>query len=41
MMEKVTGEWRNLYNEELMICTPHPVQCTELVEKICYITSCL
>ena len=23
----VTGEWRKLHNEELMICTPHPILC--------------
>jgi hypothetical protein len=23
--DKVTGEWRKLHNEELMICTPHPI----------------
>jgi len=22
--DKAIGEWRTLYNEELMICTPHP-----------------
>jgi len=25
--DKVTGEWRRLHNEELMICTPHPILC--------------
>ena len=25
--DEVTGEWRRLHNEELMICTPHPVLC--------------
>jgi hypothetical protein len=24
-MDKVTGEWRKLHNEKLMICTPHPI----------------
>ena len=24
---EVTGEWRRLHNEELMICTPHPILC--------------
>jgi len=24
-MDKVTGEWRKLHNEELMISTPHPI----------------
>ena len=23
----VTGEWRKLHNEGLMICTPHPILC--------------
>jgi hypothetical protein len=23
--DEVTGEWRKLRNEELMICTPHPI----------------
>jgi len=23
--DEVTGEWRKLHNEELMICTPHPI----------------
>jgi hypothetical protein len=23
--EEVTGEWRRLHNEELMICTPHQI----------------
>jgi len=23
--EEVTGEWRKLYNEEIMICTPHQI----------------
>jgi hypothetical protein len=23
--DKVTREWRKLRNEELMICTPHPI----------------
>jgi len=23
--DEVTREWRKLYNEKLMICTPHPV----------------
>jgi len=23
--DKVTGEWRKLHNEELMICTPHSI----------------
>jgi hypothetical protein len=23
--DKVTGEWRKLHHDELMICTPHPV----------------
>jgi hypothetical protein len=22
---KVAGEWKRLYNEELMICTPHQI----------------
>jgi len=25
--EEVTGEWRRLHNEELMICTAHPILC--------------
>ena len=25
--DEVTGEWRRLHNEELMICTPHPILC--------------
>jgi len=25
--DEVTGEWRRLYNEELMICTAHPILC--------------
>jgi hypothetical protein len=24
-MVEVTGEWRKLHNEELNICTPHPI----------------
>jgi hypothetical protein len=24
---EVTGEWRKLHNEELMICTAHPILC--------------
>jgi hypothetical protein len=23
--DEVTREWRKLHNEELMICTPHPI----------------
>jgi len=23
--DEVTGEWRKLHNEELMICTPHQI----------------
>ena len=23
--DEVTGEWRKLHNEELIICTPHPI----------------
>jgi hypothetical protein len=23
--DEVTGEWRKLHNEELMICTAHPI----------------
>jgi len=23
--DEATGEWRKLYNEELKICTPHPI----------------
>ena len=23
--DKVTGEWRKLHNDELVICTPYPV----------------
>jgi len=23
--DEVTGEWRKLHNEELNICTPHPI----------------
>ena len=25
--DEVTGEWRKLHNEELMICTAHPKLC--------------
>ena len=25
--DEVTGEWRRLHNEELMICTSHPISC--------------
>ena len=25
--DEVTGEWRRLHNEDLMICTPHPILC--------------
>jgi hypothetical protein len=25
--DDVTGEWRKLHNEELMICTPYPILC--------------
>jgi hypothetical protein len=25
--DEVTGEWRKLHNEELMICTPPPLLC--------------
>jgi len=25
--DEVTGEWKRLHNEELMICTPHPILC--------------
>jgi hypothetical protein len=25
--DEVTGEWRSLHNEELMICTSHPILC--------------
>jgi len=25
--EDVTGEWRSMHNEELKICTPHPILC--------------
>jgi len=25
--DEVTGDWRRLHNEELMICTPHPILC--------------
>ena len=25
--DKVPGEWRKLPNEELIICTPHPIFC--------------
>ena len=25
--DEVTGEWRRLQHEELMICTPHPILC--------------
>jgi len=25
--DEVTGEWSRLHNEELMICTPHPILC--------------
>ena len=25
MRDEVTGEWRRLHNEEIMICTPHPI----------------
>ena len=25
--DEVTGEWRRLYNEELMICTAQPILC--------------
>jgi len=25
--DEVTGEWRRLHNEELMICTPNPILC--------------
>ena len=25
--DEVTGEWRRLHNEELMICTAHPIFC--------------
>jgi len=24
---EVMGEWRRVHNEELMICTPHPILC--------------
>jgi hypothetical protein len=23
--DEIVGEWRKLHNEELMICTPHPI----------------
>jgi hypothetical protein len=23
--DEITGEWRKLHNEELMICTPHQI----------------
>jgi hypothetical protein len=25
--DEVTGEWRKLHNEELMICTSYPILC--------------
>jgi hypothetical protein len=25
--DEVTGEWRKLHNEELMICTPYQISC--------------
>jgi predicted ABC-class ATPase len=25
--DEVTGDWRRLHNEELMICTPNPISC--------------
>ena len=25
--DEVTGEWRKLHNEELMICIPYPILC--------------
>jgi hypothetical protein len=25
MRDEVTGKWRKLHNEELMICNPHPI----------------
>ena len=25
--DEVTGEWRRLHNEELMMCTAHPILC--------------
>jgi len=25
--DEVTGEWRRLHNEELNVCTPHPILC--------------
>jgi hypothetical protein len=25
--DEVTGEWRKLHNEELLICTTHPILC--------------
>jgi len=25
--DEVRGEWRRLHNEELKICTPHPILC--------------
>ena len=25
--DELTGEWRKLHNEELMICTAHPILC--------------
>jgi hypothetical protein len=24
-MDEVTGEWRKLHNDSLMICNPHPL----------------
>jgi len=25
--DEVTGEWRKLHNEELKVCTHHPISC--------------
>jgi hypothetical protein len=31
--DEVTGEWRKLHNEELMICTPHQIHSGDQIEK--------
>jgi hypothetical protein len=30
---KVTGEWRKLHNEDLMICTPHQILFRDQIKK--------
>jgi len=31
--DEVMGEWRRLHNEELKVCTAHPILCGDKIEK--------